>query len=90
MPDLEHLWSQIELVGRSAMTLLAVAAGVTVWLRTKAFAPTAAAILLGAAAVWAINNPYVFRQLVDAETEANVSDPGPSVCPPHSDDQGLC
>jgi hypothetical protein len=90
VPDLEDLWSQIELVGKGAMTLMAVAVVLTVWLRTKAFAPTVAAMVLGAVALWAINNPYVFRQMVDAETEADVSNPSPPVCTPQAQHQGHC
>jgi hypothetical protein len=90
MPDLEHLWSQFELVGRSAMTLSAIAVVATVWLRTRAFGPTVAAMVLGAVTVWAIANPFVFRRMVDAETEADVNDPSLPVCTPQAQHQGQC
>lgn len=59
---------------RSAVMLLAVVMVITVWLKTKALAPTLSAILFGGFMAWGANNTDVLENLVGDEVNQQVEE----------------
>lgn len=54
---------------RSIVLLLGVVMVVTVWFKTKSFAPTISAVFFGAFMVWGVNNTTVLENLVSDEVD---------------------
>jgi hypothetical protein len=59
---------------RSAVLLLGVVMVITVWFKTKSFAPTISAIFFGAFMVWGVNNTDVLKNVVQDEIEGQAEE----------------
>jgi predicted membrane protein len=59
---------------RAAVVLLGVVMVITVWFKTKSFAPTISAIFFGAFMVWGVNNTDVLENVVNDEVEGQAEE----------------
>ncbi len=61
---------------RAAVILLAVVMVITVWFKTKSFAPTIGAVLFGGFMVWGANNTSALENVIEDEVDSQAEEHG--------------